>query len=519
MAAAWPMAEGHTPSTTEALRALHLHEARWQAILDTARDAIIGIDRAGRITLFNRAAETMFGYTAVEVIERNVTMLMPSPYRDEHDSYLEAYASSGMPKAIGRVREVEGRRKDGEVFPIELSVSEARVGDDAIYSAIIRDVTDRKRAERALAESEARHRAVLDTAVWAIIGIDEQGRVLSFNPAAERLFGYGAAEVIDRNVTLLMPSPYHEEHDQYLRRYLATGERRIIGIGREVTGRRKDGTIFPIDLAVNDTILDGRHLFTGVIRDLTSEKATEVRERQLLTLTRQHERLADIGAVTARIAHDFGNPLAGLQMTAERILRRIARDPSAAAGSLSEPVEMILATAKRLDALIGDFKEFAREQRLQLAEIEISAFLQDVAAAWQGEAAARGIALENSVVATPLPSIRADRAKLQRVLDNLVKNALEAVERGPGMVRLAALRLNEERIRISVEDSGPGLPAGMNVFALFETTKTHGTGLGLPICQEIVRAHGGGIDVAGRDPNGTIFHVELPVHGVHPDAR
>jgi two-component system, LuxR family, sensor kinase FixL len=513
------MVEGQKPSTTEALRALQLHEARWQAILDSARDAIIGIDRTGRITLFNRAAEAMFGYAAAEVIDRNVTMLMPSPYRDEHDAYLTAYARTRVPKAIGRVRDVEGRRKDGEIFPIALSVSEARVGDDVIYSAIIRDITDRKRAERAQAEAEARHRAVLDTAVWAIIGIDEEGRVLSFNRAAERLFGFPAPEVIGRNVSLLMPSPYHEEHDHYLRRYLETGERRIIGIGREVTGRRKDGTTFPIDLAVNDTILEGRHLFTGVIRDLTSEKAAEARERELLTLHRQHERLADIGAMTARIAHDFGNPLAGLQMTAERVLRRIARDPSATAEVLAPPVELMLATAKRLDALIGEFKEFAREQRLDLADVGTESLLRDVAASWQTEAMARGIALEH--VATGLPDllIRADRTKLQRVLDNLVKNALEAIDKGPGMIRLAVLRMGDQRIRISVEDSGPGLPTGQNVFGLFETTKADGTGLGLPICQEIARAHGGGIDFAPRQPHGTVFHVDLPVHAVRPEPH
>jgi two-component system sensor kinase FixL len=509
------MGEGTKPTATEALRALQLQEARWQAILDTARDAIIGIDSAGRVTLFNRAAEEMFGHAASEVIGRNVTILMPSPYRDEHDAYLAAYRATGTPKAIGRVREVEGRRKNGEVFPIELSVSEARVGEDVIYSAIIRDVTDRKRAERALAESNARHRAVLDTALWAIIGIDEDGVVLSFNPAAERLFGYGASQVMGQNLTMLMPSPYHEEHGQYLRRYLGTGERRIIGIGREVTGRRSDGTTFPLHLAVNDTLLDGRHLFTGVIRDLTAEKAAEERERQLLKLALQHERLADIGAVTARIAHDFGNPLAGLQMTAERILRRITRDPTAPLESVTSAVETILGTAKRLDALIGDFKEFAREQRLALADIELPAFLQDVVASWESEATARGIALQSEIEAAEPISIRADRAKLQRVLDNLLKNALEAIDRGPGMVRVAALRMDEQRIRISVEDSGPGIPVGMNVFAMFETTKAHGTGLGLPICQEIVRAHGGGIDVAARHPTGTIFRVELPLHGMH----
>ena len=513
------MGQGIKPTAIEALRALQLHEARWQAILDTARDAIIGIDPNGRVTLFNRGAETMFGFAAAEVIGRNVTMLMPSPYREQHDAYLESYRATGTPKAIGRVREVQGRRKSGDVFPIELSVSEARVGDDVIYSAIIRDVTDRKRAEDELAESEARHRAVLDTALLAIIGIDEEGCVLSLNPAAERLFGYAAQDVIGRNVTLLMPSPYREEHPGYLQRYLATREPRIIGIGREVTGRRGDGTTFPMHLAVNDTILNGRHLFTGVIRDLTQEKAAEERERHLLKLALQNERLADIGAVTARIAHDFGNPLAGLQMTAERILRRIERDPSAPVESIKQAAETVLTTAKRLDALIADFKEFARDQQLQLADIELPLFLQEVVAAWEAEAAARGIAMQRVVDVPDTLSIRADRTKLFRVFDNLVKNAIEAIDRGPGLVRLAALRMGDDRIRIDVEDSGPGLRPGLNVFAMFETTKPNGTGLGLSICQEIVRAHGGGIDVAPRSPNGTVFRVELPLHGLRSKAH
>jgi two-component system sensor kinase FixL len=507
------MGEDIKPTALQALRALQLHEARWQAILDTARDAIIGIDAAGHVTLFNRAAEAMFGYDATEVVGRNVSALMPSPYRDEHDGYLSAYRETGVPKAIGRVREVQGRRKNGDEFPIELSVSEARVGDDVMYSAIIRDVTDRKRAEQDLAESAARHRAVLDTAMWAIVGIDEEGRVLSMNPAAERLFGYAAGDVVGRNVTVLMPSPYRDEHGEYLRRYLATGERRIIGIGREVVGRRSDGSTFPMYLAVNDTLLGGRHLFTGVIRDLTQEKAAEERERSLMKLAAQHERLADIGAVTARIAHDFGNPLAGLQMTAESVLRRIARDPGAAAETVCPGVETMLATAKRLEVLIRDFKEFAREQQLQLAEIEVPALLREVTAAWETEAEARGITLRSETDVEVSLLIRGDRTKLQRVLDNLVKNALEAVDRGPGLVRLQVSRPSDDRICIVVEDDGPGLPVGVNVFAMFETTKPHGTGLGLPICQEIVRAHGGGIEVASRQPTGTIFHVELPIHG------
>lgn len=506
------MADRPPPTATQALRALELHEARWQAILDTARDAIIGIDAGGRVTLFNNAAEATFGYAAAEVLGQNVNLLMPAPYRDEHDGYLADYHATRVPRAIGQIREVEGQRKSGEVFPVELSVSEARVGDDVMYSAIIRDVTERKRNELALRESEARNRAVLDTALWSIITLDEGGLIASFNPAAERLFGYTADEVIGQNVNVLMPDPYRGEHDTYLRRYLDTGERRIIGIGREIVARRKDGSIFPIELAVNDTILDGRHIFTGMIRDLTEQKETEQRERQLLKHALQNERLADIGAMTARIAHDFGNPLAGLQMTAERILRRIGRDPRAPIDTATEPANTILTTTKRLAELLDEFKEFAREQRLQLQEIDLPAFLETVITNWRHEAAARGVVLQSDAATAPL-RIRADPPKLQRVMDNLVKNALEALEGRTGTIRLAAAPIGDDRVRILVEDDGPGLPPGLDAFAMFETTKPSGTGLGLSICRQIVIAHGGGIDVSAREPHGAVFGIELPRHG------
>ena len=368
----------------------------------------------------------------------------------------------------------------------------------------------RRELSRTLASSELRAQAVLDTVGTPIISIDEQGRIDTFNRAAERTFGYTAAEVIGRNVGMLMPSPYSEEHDGYLRTYLETHVAKVIGLGREVTGRHKEGTTFPLHLAVTDTPLDGRHHFTGVLRDLTHEKEAEHRERQLQKQARQQQRLADIGSMTARIAHDFGNPLAGLIMTAERILQRITRDPAAAIESVKPAAEILLTTTKRLDGLVREFKEFAREQRLDLREIELPAFLGEVVSTWEPEAAGRGISLQTDVGQAP-STIRGDPNKLRRVLDNLVKNALEAVERGPGVVRVAATAQEPGKVRIAVEDSGPGVPEGTDVFALFETTKASGTGLGLPICMQIVVAHGGDLEHASRPSGGTVFSVELPV--------
>lgn len=367
--------------TSAALRVLQLNELRWQAILDTARDAIICIDSAARITLFNRAAEAIFGYAADEVLDRNVRMLMPPPYRDEHDGYLETYRATAIPRAIGRIREVQAQRKDGEIFPIELSVSEARVVDQVIYSAVIRDMSDRR--------------------------------------------------------------------------------------------------------------------------------AMEVQLEEARRLAEQRERLADIGAITARIVHDLGNPLAGLSMQAQLIQRRVVRNPERPSRDLAAPAERIVSEVRRLDGLIKDFLDFARQQRLDLRAIVLPAFLQRLVDLWEPVAAARDIALTLDVAAD-VPGLTADEDKLRRVLDNLVKNAVEAIDQGPGRVDVRVRRCDDDRVRIAVSDTGPGVPETLEMFRLFETTKRHGSGLGLSIAKQIVVAHGGRIGFERLSPHGTTFYVDLP---------
>jgi PAS domain S-box-containing protein len=260
------------------VRLMHV-EARTGAILDAAVDGIITIDEQGRIESFNRAAETIFGYREEEVIGRNVSMLMPDPDRSRHDGYLRNYIWSGQAKIIGIGREVTGLRKDGTTFPMDLAVGEGRIGGRRLFAGTIRDISGRKRTESRLRESEARTRAILDAAVDGIITIDETGIVRSVNPAAERIFGYRAVEMVGHNVSMLMPEPYRSEHDTYLRNYLHSGQARIIGLGREVQGRRKDGSVFPMDLAVGEGALAGGRIFAGIVRDITDRKAFEERLR------------------------------------------------------------------------------------------------------------------------------------------------------------------------------------------------------------------------------------------------
>jgi PAS domain S-box-containing protein len=207
--------------------------ARLQSIIDSAVDGIIVIDGHGRIEAFNPGAERLFGYPAPEVMGRNVKMLMPSPYHDEHDGYLDQYLHTGLARIIGTGREVSGRRRDGSTFPLHLSVGEMAVKGERKFTGMLHDLTKRAQLEDELRSSEARWRSVIDSAVDGIVVIDAHGRIEAFNPAAVRLFGYEEHEVVGRNVNMLMPSPYHEEHDTYLARHLATGVQKIIGTGRE----------------------------------------------------------------------------------------------------------------------------------------------------------------------------------------------------------------------------------------------------------------------------------------------
>ena len=257
-------------------------EQRFRAVVETAVDGVILIDAAGRVQMFNPACEKLFGYDASEVIGQNVRMLMPPPYRDEHDGYLDNYHRTGTRKIIGIGREVAGQRKDGSVFPMDLSVGEAHEEDRSVFVGIIRDLTERKRTEQEVRDSAARLNALIETAVDGVILIDVDGRIQMFNPACERLFGYRADEVLGRNVKMLMPPPYRDEHDGYLDNYHRTGTRKIIGIGREVKGQRRDGSVFPMNLSVGDAQQGGAPLFVGIIHDLTEQKHAQkaLRERE-----------------------------------------------------------------------------------------------------------------------------------------------------------------------------------------------------------------------------------------------
>jgi len=246
-----------------------------EAVFGAAVDGIILIDEMGLILAANPATTSMFGHKESEMIGQNVKMLMPSPYREHHDGYLERYRATGEARIIGSGREVDGIHKDGMTFPLDLAISEASYKGRRVFAGIVRDVSERRRMLANLESRESDLRAIIEAALDSIIVIDEYGLIRMCNAAAEQMFQYSSFEMLGRNVKMLMPDPYQREHDRYLQNYKRTGHAKIIGIGREVSGRRKDGTTFPLHLSVNDAESGSEHHYVGILRDLTQEKAMQ----------------------------------------------------------------------------------------------------------------------------------------------------------------------------------------------------------------------------------------------------
>jgi two-component system sensor kinase FixL len=470
-------------------------ERRWQSIIESAVDGIVVIDARGRIESFNPAAERLFGYAEAEVVGRNVSMLMPAPHHEKHDGYIARYLTDGHPRVIGLGREVTGLRRDGTTFPLHLSVGEMSGGGERRFTGILHDLSERVRLEEQLRASEARWRAVIESAVDGIVVIDAAGCVEAFNPAAERLFGYHEADVVGRNVNMLMPSPYHEEHDGYLSRYLREGHARIIGLGREVTGRRQDGSTFPVHLSVGEMSVNGERRFTGILHDLSARVRMEEQLREQAALAR-------LGEMAAVLAHEIKNPLAGIRGAIQVIGGRLPPD--------SRDAPILREITARIDALgdlMKDLLLFARPPQPKPAPVELRLLVQLTADLLSGDPALGEVRVE---VEGASAGVHADPELLKIVFLNLLLNGAHAMQ-GRGTIRVTIETL-DGTCRVLFADTGPGIPAETlaKVFTPFFTTKSRGTGLGLPTAKRIIEAHRGTIAIDCPLTGGTTVQIELP---------
>jgi len=368
------------------------------------------------------------------------------------------------------------------------------------------------RTEQALDAREAHLRSILDTVLDATVVIEPNGAIVSFNAAAIRQFGYAEAEVIGRNVNILMPEPYHHEHDGYIHRYLATGEKRIIGVDRVVVGRRKDGSTFPMKLAVGEMKSAGKTFFTGFIRDLTEREESAARLQEIQGELARLARLNELGEMASTLAHELNQPLAAIANYTQGCVRLLRNMDDAVAVRMKEALEETARQSLRAGGIIRHLREFVMRGETEKAPEDIRKLIEEAGALALVGSRERGV---RSVFdfSPGVATVMVDRVQIQQVLINLMRNAMEAMrdsERRELVIRTSSG--DEGSVIIEVSDTGPGISdeIAARLFQPFVTSKPGGMGIGLSISRRIVEAHGGELSASRNAEGGATFRFSLP---------
>jgi PAS domain S-box-containing protein len=506
----------------DALAALRLKEERVEAMVDGAFAFIALLTPDGQVLEINQSA---LQFAAV-----GKDLVLGRPFWEtawwrhdalQRDRLRAATVTASSGQATGfEATHVAG---DGRSVMVDFTLRPVSVGANPVAYLVAegRDITERTRAQSALMESrdhlatrvslqagqlavandslvemQALHAAVVQTIVDGVVVIDHRGRIEWTNDAAWRMFGYDPGAMVGENVRVLMPAHDASHHDGYLSHYLATGERKIIGIGREVRGKRKDGSEFPMYLAVAEMQVEGVRKFTGIVRDLTEAKRLE-------HLLQERQTLARIGELAAVVAHEVRNPLAAIRGVVEVIQTRFPADSSD-----RKVLGDLLARVDSLDRLVSDLLVYARPAPTVFRRASMLGLARDTVALVANDHGARAVRFD---VFGDDAQLWLDPAQMGRALLNLLTNAAQATP-GAGVVRITGER-HDDRYLLSVADEGSGMPAEVAARCLepFFTTKTRGTGLGLPIAKRVVDEHSGVFEVTSAPGAGTRVTVSLPL--------
>jgi two-component system, LuxR family, sensor kinase FixL len=385
-------------------------------------------------------------------------------------------------------------------------------GTPRYLSGIILDIDEEKQLEDALRKNEGHLRSILETVPDAMIVIDERGVMQFFSSAAERLFGYSEREAIGKNVSALMPAPDSARHDGYLKRYRSTGERHIIGIGRIVTGKRRDGTTFPMHLSIGETQSGGAPYFTGFVRDLTEHQRTQAQLQEMQSELVHVSRLSAMGEMASALAHELNQPLAAISnyMNGSRRLLAASTDPNAS--KIETAMDRAAEQAQRAGQIIRRLRDFVSRGESEKRVESLSRLIEEAAALGLTGAREQGVLLRFNLD-SEFDTVLVDRVQIQQVLVNLFRNALEAMANSSQRELVATnAKAADDMIEVTVSDTGHGFGEEVqpNLFQTFFTTKDTGMGVGLSISRSIVEAHGGRMWAESNRSGGATFRFTLP---------
>ena len=490
-------------------REAKLLQARFGDLLESTPDAIVMVNVTGRIVLVNSQAERVFGYERAELLGQAVEVLLPHRYRGAHLGHRSGFFGAPRTRTMGAGLELHGLRKDGGEFPVEISLSPIHTEEGAMVMSAIRDITDRKRADQ-------KFKDLLEAAPDAMVIVDSEGRIVLVNSQAVKLFGWSRAELLGRQIELLVPERYSDRHPDHRRRFFTEPRSRAMGAGLDLYGRRKDGSEFPVEISLSPLDTEEGLFVSSAIRDVTERKQIEraLREKNL-----ELENAALVkDRFLASMSHELRTPLNAIIGFTGTLLMQL---PGPLNPEQDKQLRIVQTGARHLLSLINDLLDVAKlsanKLSLHIEELDCRSVIAEVAATLEPEAARKGLALNVHAPDAAVP-LRTDRRALSQILINLLGNAIKFTPQGRVDVLLEESFSPQGRtVQVQVRDTGPGIPAREHprLFEAFSRVETadrrhhEGTGLGLHLSRKLAEALGGSVSLASAEGEGSTFTVEF----------
>ncbi|MCI0489111.1 MAG: PAS domain S-box protein [Blastocatellia bacterium] len=506
-----------------------------QLTLSSIGIAVIATDLEGKINFVNPAAAATTGWAQSQAVGHSLDEVFQIVDEESHQRIVVSVSKAGSfdapPSRSGYRAETAHEEKaknlilvsqDGAKRPVDYSIAPISNRAGKITGAVLvfRDITERKRAEEALRESEERYRIVAETATDVIITIDEESRILFVNRAVDKVFGYSSQELLGQQLTILMPEYLRQVHRAGIKRYLDTGERHITWEGVELPGLHKTGKEISLEISFAEFIKEGHQFFIGVIRDVTdrkrAEEALRIKNEEMVAMSQQlwqAAKLATMGELAASIAHELNNPLSSVSLRVESLLEEVPP-----ASPQYQDLQIIEQELERMSDLVANLLQFVRRSHTQISTLDLREEINNTLQLIDNHLRNRRITVVREF-ASEVPMIHADRQQLRQLLLNLISNASDAMPEG-GTLTISLRVVNregEKNVSLEIADSGCGIsPEDMpRLMEPFYTTKPEGkgTGLGLSICRRIIQDHKGEIDIMSEAGRGTTVRITLPVNG------
>ncbi|NNE40719.1 MAG: PAS domain S-box protein [Marinicaulis sp.] len=478
-------------------------------ILDTVETPIALLDGDGSILRFNHACETLTDYNENDVVGKKVWDFLIID--DEIEAVRQVFSKTQTENVPTHFTNY-WKTKGGKHRLIQWSNKTVRMPKSSTVGVLATgvDITHLKSVEHSLKESQEYWRSTINASPISIITINDSGLILTFSKAAEETFGYSEKELVGQNINVLMPEPHHTRHDDYIRHYLETGEKRIIGKARRVKAKRRDGSTFPAMLHVSE-FSDGIRIFVGFIEDLSEKEEIEQRLDETNFQLRHADRVGSMGEIATSIAHELNQPLTAAASLIGAVSIRLKKGECPECSQSIPLLNDAVSEIRRASEIIQQMREFVRKQKTAKSLYDINKVVEDAGALAIIGADADGIEVKWEM--TPeAGEVELDRIQIQQVVTNLIRNAIDAMQGAPNRVLKISTARDNEYITVSISDTGPGLENAVKnkLFEPFVSSKENGMGVGLSISKSIIDAHQGEIIATNQKSGGCVFTFKLP---------